>query len=149
MAGRTIRKDPPSRSMQGAGGWTEIRNPDPGKRYCWVNQLATEQSPEAYESAGYDYVRYDEAPGGLRLNQPLRNAKQGDLFIRMGHVLMEIPLEQFEDNQQYGTLGAKGLQDVDKIEAYMQGPAAIRALNSGAGPHHTITGKIVGEYVNG
>lgn len=145
------RKDPPQRPMTGLSSWTDLRNPDPNKRYVWVNQLLTEQGPDMYEASGYEYERFDSNPGGLRLMQQGKMT-DSEPIVRAGHVLMSIELEKHEENEQYGTMGSQGQQSIERIEAYMNGPAAVRALNKGAAEAHmsvTADPKHRGEYVNG
>lgn len=105
------RHDPSPRSLDGLTPQLALdkESKDPKRRYklCWKAGEGG-LSIEYFEYVGWEVETYRD--GGPRfLLQRKGDVKAGHPMERMGHVLMSIPLELFEQIEEHGALGIGGL----------------------------------------
>lgn len=75
---------------------TMLINPDPTKRYKWVNRTAGDgERVQIHEGYGYDVVKPKE--GGVK---PIVGRDKDGAFIQGGQVLMECPVEVYEQRRK-------------------------------------------------
>ena len=149
--GRVIRrKDPPTRSPDGARPWGRLKNPDPAMHYVFANPSDELMGVEYYESLGYEQVKKTE--GGVR-SVVCDKTDMGSVVTTLhGQILVQIPLGD-EDDPVEGTkayLDAPGQRHIDEIERKIikKGcPDGLRGFHGVELMNETERGKAV--YLNG
>lgn len=112
------RSNPEPRWVDAAAPWSRLLNRDPNKHYVYVHKNSEMMGIEYYEALGYTVTRRDpKDPNSIR---PLMNKQSSDapetIELR-GHVLMEIPLEDWKRIQEEGADGiGDGTKFFDQIE---------------------------------
>lgn len=109
--------------VDGSAQWSKLQSPDPGMKYIWANAASDEVGcgAEYFKSLGYEEVR---RTGDRRDPKPYigeRVVKKGEVYQTRGLVLMEIPLEDWEDLQEYGEDGNTGQAWADRMEQLLNG----------------------------
>lgn len=117
VAGKTgpKRHDPRHRHVDSAPRWSRIVNQDPKFKYVYVSQddtLAIQQ----YKYDGYTSVPMTES--GAR---PMGGAtvQMGQEQTAMGMLLMQVPIERWEQIQREGPEGGKGAERATWLESQM------------------------------
>jgi hypothetical protein len=106
------RPDPkPRRRRPTEDGYLQLINKDPTQHYCWAHKTEITGRPH-YEAIGYtvSVVREGGVRSGLKPNQTL-----GEEITSLDCVLMEIPLEDFEEIQAVGEFGTTGQEFLDRL----------------------------------
>ena len=125
------RVDPTPRSIDGTPRGCRIKGADPQKKYVLVNTIDP-ALVEQYREDGWTSVERTER--GARLSGGA-TAQNGQEQSYRGSVLMEIPLERWEQIQREGPEGGRGQEYADQIEAQILKPAGKNEYDPIRGRH--------------
>lgn len=110
------RKDPAPRHVDGSANWSKIKNPDPNKKYCWVYAGNEDMGPDYYAGLGYSVEK--RTKGNASAAQGV-TGKPGEAQVMRGHILMSIPLDQWQEIEDYGEDNKTGQCVADEREERM------------------------------
>lgn len=127
---KTPRRDPRPRTHDGANKGVGLINARPDRHYVGVDQHGGAVGD--YQARGYEIEVAEEA--GVRWSR--RTCKLGEPLEYMGHVLMSIDIEEYQDIVQHGEHGEGGQKMADQIEAAILDKSGaqrdlMRGLNGG------------------
>ena len=128
-AKKKTRIDPPTRPVDGVAPFFAVRNQDPSRKYVFVPKSATEHGVDHYTYLGYEVETYQESGPFLAMG---KKPAVGTEIESRGQILMSIPLERWEQLQEYGADGTSGQNAADEQQK--------RMLNSGKAVTDTMRG---------
>jgi hypothetical protein len=129
-----VRKDPKTRTPDGARPWDKLKNPNPAMHYVVASPNDPLQGVRYYETLGYEPVVRTE--GGV--SAVMAVGEKNSTFVMAGPepgLLMQIPLGDPKDPQQ-GTkawLDAPGQAHCDEVEK--------RIIKKGGGGYDGLRGQ--------
>lgn len=111
------RVDPSPRFTDGTTPWGSLFGQRKDRRYIGANKTGS-HSVEYYQFLGYTPLRWHFTPEGRPVGEHLAGVtgREGDLMEWWGLVMMWIPLERWNELQQYGADGRSGLKWADETE---------------------------------
>lgn len=114
---KSVRVDPPIRSVDGVLPYTGVKGKSPEREYVWVSKSAQEFGVEHYEYLGWEVVSYET--GGPRpslVSEEKATKLNGQLVESRGNVLMSIAKERYQEIVETGEDGASGQKAADAME---------------------------------
>lgn len=113
------RRDPPKRKAFFGYDPTKLQNPDPRKRYKFVDPSARMEGVESHLSRGWEIEsRHAEGPVLARGNE----SKMAEPITLEGLVLMSISREEAERIDREGQYGQGGQELLDEIDNQIANP---------------------------
>lgn len=123
----TVRKDPKRRidpeNMSG-----NVSGKDPGRKYVLANPNDAETGCDYYLSIGYDFE--EPRDGGPRV---IGGSTKDNRITFRGHVLMSVPLQRWEEIQEFGPDGRSGLALASELERKIVKPGGVDGVRGMAG----------------
>lgn len=119
MASRTNRTDPTSKHVDLGFDQTRLKGANPQKRYVCVHPDHQVNGVDAYESEGWEVVKYQK--GGVSFARG-KTAREGEPVTYMGMVLMSIDRTEAERLDYEGALGGTGQRYLDRVRQQIVDP---------------------------
>lgn len=119
-----VRRDPPTRTPDGARPWDKLKNPDPEMHYVYANPSDDLMGVSYYESLGYTQVIKTE--GGVRSVMDTKGDSDG-VVTSLHCVLMQIP------KALKAELDAPGQAHADELEKRIIKKGGIDGLRGQGG----------------
>lgn len=119
------RRDPPRRKTFTGFDPTKLLNPDPSKRYKFVDKAAKMGGVRSHESHGWEIVSFTKDGPQLRIGT---ESRMGEPIEMDDMILMCIDREEHARVQREGQYGESGQELLDAIDAQIINPGGIDGL---------------------